>query len=133
MKKVVITLVFACVAHVGFAQDGFKEDVKQYFSYSGQSAGLEIVKQDLSSNISIEKKEAFEKDLDISLNNLIDRLADLYMSEFTHEEIKEINAFYETAVGRKLSSKNEFLLNKGQEISGEWSQGLIQLMEKYMN
>ena len=55
------------------------------------------------------------------------------MSEFTHEEIKEINSFYETAVGQKLSSKNEFLLNKGQEISGEWSQGLIQLMDKYMN
>lgn len=133
MKKVAITFIFTCLAHVGFAQDGFKEDVKKYFSYSGQSAGLEIVKQDLSSNISIEKKEAFEKDLDISLNNLIDRLAELYMSEFTHEEIKEINSFYETAVGQKLSSKNEFLLNKGQEISGEWSQGLIQLMEKYMN
>lgn len=133
MKRILMTLVVALVAHVGFAQDGFKEDVKKYFSYSGQSAGLEIVKQDLSSNIASEKRAAFEAELDVSLNELIEQLADLYMSEFTHDEIKAINTFYETAVGKKLSSKNEFLLNKGQEISGAWSQGLMQLMEKYMN
>ncbi|SFJ61551.1 DUF2059 domain-containing protein [Myroides guanonis] len=133
MKKVLITLTLALFVQVGFAQDTFKEDVKKYFSYSGQSAGLEIVKNDLSSNVPAEKKVAFEKELDVSLNNLIESLADLYMSEFTHEEIKQINAFYETPVGKKLSSKNEFLLNKGQEISGEWSQGLIELMGRYMN
>lgn len=133
MKKILLTLTLALVAQVSFAQDTFKDDVRKYFGYSGQSAGLEIVKNDLSSNIPEEKKDAFIKELDVSLNSLIDNLADLYMTEFTHEEIKEINAFYETPVGNKLSSKNEFLLNKGQEISGEWSQGLIELMGRYMN
>lgn len=133
MKRVLFTFVLLLCVQVGFSQDSFKQDVKKYFTYSGQSAGLEIVKKDLSSNISDDKKEAFEKDLDVSLDQLIDSLAQMYMKEFTHEEIKQINAFYETPVGGKLSSKNEYLLNKGQEISSQWSQGLIELMGKYMN
>ncbi|PKP14603.1 MAG: hypothetical protein CVU07_14035, partial [Bacteroidetes bacterium HGW-Bacteroidetes-23] len=65
-------------------------------------------------------------------NDLMSKMADMYMSEFTHDEIKALLKFYESPVGKKLTDKTEVLYNKGQTVGQEWGMGLQTMMMKYM-
>ncbi|MBK0380155.1 DUF2059 domain-containing protein [Mucilaginibacter segetis] len=48
----------------------------------------------------------------ISWDILKDQLASLYAQEFTEKELKDLTAFYNTPLGRKLNSKQAILFQK---------------------
>lgn len=132
MKKIALTFVLFLAAQFAFAQDAFKADMKKYMELSGQLTTFELLTQELSNNIPEEKRADFNKELKASLNILMDKMAEMYMTEFTHDDVKEMIKFYETPVGKKLSSKNGVLFEKGQEVGQEWAIGLQGIIMKYM-
>lgn len=132
MRKVLLTMVVLFVAHVGMAQDAaFKADVIKYIELSGQRKTFEMITKDIINNIPVEKQADFKKELDLSINDLISKIADAYVAEFTHEDIKAAIKFYETPAGKKLASKTEVLFQKSQAAGQEWGMGLQELMMKY--
>jgi hypothetical protein len=91
-----------------------------------------MLTKDLSSNIPETKRADFQKELDASINDLMSKMAEMYMTEFTHEDIKSLLKFYDSEVGKKLASKTEVLYAKGQQVGQDWGQGIQSLMMKYM-
>ncbi len=133
MKKLLFSVVFICIAQFSFAQDAaFKGDMKKFMELSGQMSTFELLTKDIVDNIPDAKKADFQKELKTSLNGLMDKMADMYMTEFTHADVKEFIKFYETPAGKKLSSKTNVLFEKGQAIGQEWGMGLQGIMMKYM-
>ena len=132
MKKFVFTFALLVMTQLSFAQDAFKEDMKKYMTLSGQISTFELLTKDLVKNIPESNQAAFSKDLKVSLDGLMEKMAEMYMTEFTHEDVKEMIQFYETPVGKKLSEKNDVLFEKGQLIGQEWGMGLQGIMMKYM-
>ena len=45
-------------------------------------------------------KAAFKKEANGTLDKLYEQLADIYMEEFTQDEIQELVAFYKTDLGK---------------------------------
>lgn len=132
MKKIILAFAMVLVCQFTFAQDAFKVDTKKYMELSGQLKTFEMLTKELSTNVEEEKRADFEKELKASMLVLVDKMADMYMTEFTHEDVKKLIAFYESPIGMKLSSKSEVLFDKGQKVGEEWAVGLQGLMMKYM-
>ncbi|WP_396151357.1 DUF2059 domain-containing protein [Flavobacterium sp.] len=132
MKKTVLTFALFLITTIGFSQEAFKNDVLKYLDISGQANTFKMITKDLSTNIPEAKKEEFQRDLDKSIIELMSKMADMYMTEFTHDEIKALLKFYESPIGKKLTEKTEVLYNKGQIVGQEWGMGLQSMMMKYM-
>lgn len=132
MKKTVLTFALLLITTLSFSQEAFKNDVLKYLDISGQANTFKMITKDLSANIPEAKKEDFQRDLDKSILELMGKMADMYMTEFTHDEIKALLKFYESPIGKKLTEKTEVLYNKGQTVGQEWGMGLQSMMMKYM-
>lgn len=132
MKKIIAVTAFLFVSHFGFAQSTYKADAEKYMEVSGQMKIFEYLTQDIIQNIPEEKKADFKKDLAASLKDLQSKMADMYMEEFSHEDIKALIKIYETPIGKKLYEKNKVLYDKGQDVGMEWGMGLQSIMMKYM-
>jgi len=133
MKKLVLAAAFMLVAQIAMAQDAtFKTDVVKFLNVSGTTVTFEAITKDLIKNVPVEKQADFKKDLDVSIQELISKMADMYMTEFTHEDVKAMLKFYESPIGKKMSSKAAVLYDKGQAVGQEWGMGLQTIMMKYM-
>lgn len=133
MKKLLFAVAFMLIAQVGMAQDAaFKADAVKFLNISGTASTFEIMTKDLVKNVAAEKQAAFKKELDASIQDLIGKMADVYMTEFTHDDIKAMIKYYESPVGKKAASKTGVLFEKGQVAGQEWGAGLQGVMMKYM-
>ncbi|TWR29979.1 DUF2059 domain-containing protein [Mucilaginibacter pallidiroseus] len=68
----------------------------------------------------------------ISWELLKDQMAVLYAKEFTEKELKDLTAFYNTPLGKKLNSKQPILLQKGAEMGQLAVQSHQSELEKMM-
>ncbi|WHT38030.1 MULTISPECIES: DUF2059 domain-containing protein [Myroides] len=133
MKKIVIVAAFMLAGHFGFAQDAaYKADAEKYMEVSGQMKAFDYMTEDIIQNIPEAKRGEFKKEFDVSLKEFKSNMADIYVQEFTHNEIKELIKLYETPVGKKLYEKNKVLYDKGQQVGMEWGASIQSIMMKYM-
>lgn len=131
MKKLFIAAMFMLMANVAFAQDAFKQDVIKYLEISGQTKTFEMITKDLAANIPADKQAEFKKELNASIKDLVAKIADVYVKEFTHDDIKAAIKFYESPAGKKIAGKSDVLYEKSQLVGQEWGMGLQTLMMKY--
>ena len=132
MKKLVITIAFMFVAHFAVAQDAFKADVLKVIQQSGAAGPMQMAKEQIMQNIPLTKRADFSKDFDASLPSLYDKIAVAYMETYTHDEVKEMIKFYESPIGKKISSSAGALYKKSTEAGQEWGVELQSVMMKYM-
>ena len=132
MKKLIVAVAFAFVTHVGFAQDeAFKKDVLRVIEMSGATNQMKSAKNQILQMVPKEKQAAFIIEFDSTLPSLYDKLAVIYMEEYSKEDIKAMIAFYESPVGKKINEKSGVILEKSQAAGQEWGQGLQTMMMKY--
>jgi hypothetical protein len=133
MKKLVLAVVFAFVSHVGFAQDqASREDVYKVIEKSGATGQINSAKKQVLTMIPIEKQTAFIVEFDVILKKLNDSTVDVYLQEYTKEDIKAMLAFYESPVGIKMAQKSELIAEKSQEVMAGLQSEMQTLMMKYM-
>lgn len=132
MKKVLFAFALLFTAQITFAQDAFKQDIVKYLNLSGQRATFEMMLKDLPKQVPAEKQADFKKELDTAIDDLMNKMADIYVTEFTHDDIKAAIKFYESPAGKKFTSKTELLYEKGNAIGQEWGMGIQSIMMKYM-
>jgi len=133
MKKVFFTLLFAAFAQATFAQNtASKADVMKVIQMSGSDVQMKMAKNQILKMIPGSKQDMFLKDFDAALPALYDNLAKVYMETYTKEDIKAMLDFYESPVGKKITSKSVELNEKTIIATLEWSQGLQDLMMKYL-
>ena len=133
MKKLLLTIAFVLVAQVGMAQDAaYKADAIKVLTLSGSAATMDSAKKQILGMIPEAKQAAFLVEFEASLPSLYDKLADIYMKEYTHADLKEMIKFYETPVGKKIASKAGVIYEQSTKAGQEWGQGLQPMMMKYM-
>ncbi|MBC8643763.1 DUF2059 domain-containing protein [Flavobacterium lindanitolerans] len=99
---------------------------------TGASAQIDVAKKQIPGMIPEAKQAAFLKDFDATMPSYFDKVADVYMKEYTHAEIKEMIKFYETPLGKKITSKAGVLTEKTMEAAQAWGVELQSIMMKYM-
>ncbi|RKS01604.1 MULTISPECIES: DUF2059 domain-containing protein [unclassified Flavobacterium] len=133
MKKLLFAVVFVLVSQLGFSQDKpTKEDVAAVIEKSGASGQMNAAKKQVLAMIPQDKQAAFVVEFDVLLKKVNDSTVEIYMQEYSKEDIKAMLAFYNSPVGKKMADKAEVIAKKSQE-SMAGLQGEIQaLMMKYM-
>lgn len=133
MKKVLLLVAFVCFSITMNAQEeneAFKADAQKLVKIVSESAFTPVLDQ-FSSMVSEDQKEALIADIKATLPELYAAIAVIYMEEFSHDEIKEILAFYETPIGLKLAAKTGALSQKGMVAGQSWGMKLQGILQKY--
>src|SRR5690606_4120524 len=100
MKKALLVLfLFVTVAIQAQDTSEFKKETIEFIKLTGSGAAFDDAISQIGAMVSEANKEAYQKEANATLNGLYDKLADLYMTEFTQTEIKELVAFYHTDLG----------------------------------
>ncbi|WP_313808076.1 DUF2059 domain-containing protein [Flavobacterium sp.] len=133
MKKLFFVIAFALVANLGTAQskEAFKADVMKVLKVTASSQ-MNMAKTQILKMVPAEKHAAFLVEFDATLPSYYDKVADVYMQEYTHEDIKEMLKFYESPIGKKITQKGDALTEKVTAAAQEWGMGLQGMMMKYM-
>jgi len=132
MKKLVLTVAFFLVANFAIAQDAFKTDVLKVIQQSGAAAPMQMAKEQVMENIPLTKREAFSKEFDATLPALYEEIAKIYMEVYTHEDVKQMLKFYESPIGKKISSSLGEITKKSTVAGQEWGMELQSIMMKYI-
>jgi len=132
MKKALLVLLLFVTATIQ-AQDTseFKKETIEFIKLTGSGAAFDNAIAQIGAMVSEANKEAYQKEANTTLDGLYDKLADLYMTEFTQSEIKELIAFYHTDLGKKLAVKQLSLTQKGMMLGQTWGMELQGIAQKY--
>nr|WP_294777948.1 DUF2059 domain-containing protein [uncultured Flavobacterium sp.] len=133
MKKLLLAAAFALVTQLGFSQDkATREEVVQVIEKSGALGQIDAAKKQVLEMIPAEKKAAFAVEFDIIIKKATDATIDIYLQEYSKEDVKAMLAFYNSPVGKKMAEKAEVIAQKSQD-SMMSLQGEVQaLVMKYM-
>ncbi|WP_372744665.1 DUF2059 domain-containing protein [Lutibacter sp.] len=131
MKKILL-IVVACFSLTVNAQqdDQYITDAKNLVKIVSESAFTPMIDQ-FASMVSADKKEALIADVKATFPELYAKMAEIYMEEFSHSEIKELLAFYATPIGKKLADKTGELSQKGMIAGQSWGMKLQGIIQKY--
>ena len=131
IKKIVILVVILCASFTAKAQDeAFTSDTAKLVEVISENAFKPYIEQ-FTAMIPAEKQEVFKEELIATFPELYSAMAEIYMDAFTHEEIKELLAFYATPVGKKLADKSGELAQKGLTAGQSWGMKVQEIMAKY--
>jgi len=133
MKKIILAVAFVLATQFVVAQDpAFKADVLKVIKISGATAQMDLAKKQIMAMVAEAKQAEFSKDFDAAMPAFYDKLAAIYMKEYTHADIKEMIKFYESPVGKKNAEKAGAIFEQSMLAQQEWGAGLQELMMKYM-
>ena len=133
MRKIFL-LAFIIFSFSLSAQEnsGDKSEAVKLIELTSKSIFADLINQ-LGAGVPEANKEAFTTEANSTLTNLMNELAEVYMQEFTNEEIKEIIAFYETPTGKKSAEKAMPIMQKTMSIGQSWGMEIQQIAQKYSN
>jgi formaldehyde-activating enzyme involved in methanogenesis len=127
-----VAVAFAFVTHVGFAQDKpSKEEVLQVIEKSGGSGQLNAAKKQLLGMVPADKQAAFIVEFDVLIKKVNDATAEIYMNEYTKEDVKAMLAFYNSPTGKKMAEKSEVITEKSQAEMMSLQGEMQTMMMKY--
>jgi hypothetical protein len=133
MKKLLLAFVFVLVSQIGFAQENAsKEDVSAVIEKSGNSGQMSAARTQMLTMIPQDKHAAFLVDFDILMKKVNDATVEIYMQEYSKEDVKAMLAFYNSPVGKKMAEKSEKIANKSQESMASLQGEIQALMMKYI-
>ena len=132
MKNLII-LIALCFTLSLQAQDDsdFKNETIEFIKLTGSGAAFEGAIDQIGMMVSEENKAAYTKEARATLGGIYDKIAALYMEEFTHKEIKELIAFYKTDLGKKLAEKQLGLMQKAMMAGQTWGMEVQAIAQKY--
>jgi hypothetical protein len=133
MKKLVITAMFALVSVAGMAQEkASREDVYKVIDKGGMTSQINAAKKQILPMIPQDKQAAFMVEFDVIMKKANEKMVDLYLQEYTKEDIKAMLDFYNSAVGKKMSEKADVIATKSQESMVALQSEIQTMVMKYM-
>ena len=133
MRKLFIAASFLFAVQFASAQSAdFKKDMLTYINISGTSANFDAFLEPVKEQIPEGKRADFKKEFKASLPSLYDKMADVMMKHFTHDDVKKMIEFYNSPVGKKIQEKTPLMIKEQGPATQEWQMQLQGLMMKYM-
>ena len=137
MKRLyLIIATFTAIALLSPAQAGQKtDDILKMMSLAGVSRNLDqvfemsildtldllrLANPKISKKLADEMKKEFIVELERSQPELLGRVIQIYSNRFTHQEIKDLIAFYETPTGQKIIRITPNLTKELAVIGRSW-------------
>lgn len=133
MKKILLACLFIVAVAQTQAQDSstFKSETIEFIKITGAAAAFENAIDQLGASVTMDNREAYTKEANGTLDGLYSKMADLYMEEFTEDEIKELVVFYNTDLGKKLAEKQLSLTQKAMMFGQTWAMEVQTIAQKY--
>lgn len=132
MKKIVLLcLLMIAVATQAQENTEFKTHTIEFIKLTGAVKAFESAIDQIGYNVPEANKVAYNKEATGTLDGLYDKIAGLYMEEFTQGEIKELVAFYNTGLGKKLAEKQLGLTQKAMSFGQSWGMEVSQIAQKH--
>ncbi len=134
MRKVLLVSLFMLAVTAQSQEQNnseFKQETIEFIKLTGAGAAFEKAIDQIGGMVSSENKEAYIKEAHGTLDGLYDKMADLYMAEFTQAEIKELVTFYHTDLGKKLAEKQLGLTQKAMIFGQSWGMEVQGIAQKY--
>ena len=133
MKKLLLAVALALVSQIGLSQDkATREEVMQVIEKSGALGQIDAAKKQVLEMIPADKKAAFTVEFDVIIKKAKEATIDIYLQEYTKDDVKSMLTFYNSPVGKKMAEKAEVIAQKSQD-SMMSLQGEVQaLVMKYM-
>lgn len=134
MKKMlfVLALVFTFSVNAQDSSD-FKSKTIEFIKLTGSAQMFDDAISQIGMMVPEDKKEAYTKEAQGTLNDLYSELANIYIKEFTEAEIDELIEFYNSEIGQKLASKQTAITQSGMAVGQNWGMSLSQIAQKYSN
>ena len=137
MKKQIFLLT-VLLFFIGFslqAQDNetFKSDTVEFLKLTGTGTVFENLIAQMGAGVRQDNKAAYLAEANGTLEGLYGQMADLYMAEFTQDEVKQLIAFYESPLGKKIASKQMELMQQAMPMGQQWSMKLQEIVQKHSN
>jgi hypothetical protein len=143
MIKNLIFIALALLLSMPFVKaqdDDFEEDMALMLELNGSRQTYDmmfgqIVNQMKASmpNVSDEAWAKVKEDVfDKQIEELNKKLVPIYKKHFTHDEIKDIIAFYQTETGRKMAQKSAVISQESMAIGQQWGMQLGQSIQNYI-
>ncbi|TGV03825.1 DUF2059 domain-containing protein [Flavivirga rizhaonensis] len=127
MKKILFVCMLMLTITVKAQENTeFKDVTVKFIKLTGAGAAFENAIGQIGAGVSEANKEANK-----TLEPLYIKMADIYMAEFTIDEIKELVAFYKTDLGKKLSEKQLGLTQKAMIFGQSWGMEVQGIAQKY--
>ncbi len=146
MKKLFAVCLLALCAITASAQtqvtDAYRAEVKNLLEATQAQAMMEemmvamfnnIMQQSgvqVPANFDVKKfaKEASSEFMKLTLNDY----AELYSKHFTLEDLKAVNAFYQTPAGKKFAAASPVLTAEGAQIGAKYAPKLIEIIQRHL-
>ncbi len=133
MKKIVTIGIFLMFFGNVSAQENseFKNETIEFLKLTGTGAAFENAIGQIGATVPELNRVAYTEEANTTLDGLYSKMADLYMKEFTPDEIKELVAFYNTDLGKKVSSKQMALSQQAMMLGQAWGGEIQQIAQKH--
>ncbi len=132
MKKILfVSMLMLTIAVKAQDNSEFKNVTIEFIKLTGAGAAFESAIAQIGSGVLEANKEAYTKEANGTLGALYTKIADLYMAEFTQDEIKALVAFYNTDLGKKLAEKQLNLTQKAMLFGQSWGMEVQGIAQKY--
>ncbi len=133
MKKLLIAAAFVLVSQFGFSQEkASREEVYKVIEKSGAAGQMTAAKKQILGMIPQDKQAAFVVEFDIIMKKANEKTVDVYLEEFTKDDIKAMNEFYNSPAGKKMAEKSEAIATKSQEAMAGLQSEIQAMVMKYM-
>lgn len=134
MRKLCIAAAFLFAVQFASAQSAdFKKDALEAVKVSGATANFSVYSEAVMSQIADEtKRTEFKKEFDATLPSLYDKMADTFMKNYTHDDVKKIIEFYNSPIGKKIQKNTPIILNEQGSAMEEWGNKLQSIIVKYL-
>lgn len=119
------------------AKPASKESVKILMERTGAgNLGVQMIDQLIPSlqQAIPQAPEKFWADMrtEIDANQIVELVIPVYQKHLTEEDVKEINAFYDSPVGKKLIKAQPEIIQDSFKIGQEWGKKVaLDVIEKY--
>jgi uncharacterized protein len=143
MRYVSISLLLGmlmAVLYVNAQTSNYDKDLEKLLHINGSTEAYNMVYNQLTTQLkqtkpgvpdsawSNLKREVF----DVEVNDLTKQLVPLYKKHFTHEDVKELISFYESPIGKKLTTKTPLLTQESMQLSQAWGMNLMSKLYDWM-
>ena len=133
MKKLFTTILFITLVQVSFSQEkASREDVLKVIEKSGASGQINAAKKQVLGMIPKDKQAAFIVEFDVLIKKVNENTVDVYLQEYTKEDIKAMLDFYDSPVGIKMTQKAEVIASKSQAVIADLQAEMQAMLMKYM-
>lgn len=124
LRILIISIVFFCTNSTIAQSESFKTDVIKLVNKTFDVQNFENFEYLMLYENNIQIKESFANNLKKAKEVFYTEIATYYSSKYTHDEIKQMLAFYETPVGKKIAGDLLLLSTNSFPKDKEWKNQL---------